>query len=44
MIDSPLTLFAGTIEENIVLGRSDFPYSDVRWALRFTKLDDDAPP
>ena len=41
MIDSQLTLFEGTIEENIVLGRSDIPYSDVRWALRFTELEDD---
>lgn len=41
MIDSQLTLFEGTIEDNIVLGRSYIPYSDVRWALRFTELEDD---
>ena len=41
MSDSQLTLFEGTIEENIVLGRSDIPYSDVRWALRLTELEDD---
>ena len=41
MIDSQLTLFEGTIEDNIVLGRSYVPYSDVRWALRFTELEDD---
>ena len=34
MIDSQLTLFEGTIEDNILLGRSYIPYSDVRWALR----------
>ena len=41
MIDSQLTLFEGTIEDNIVLGRSCILYSDVRWALRFTELEDD---
>ncbi len=41
MIDSPLTLFEGTIEDNIVLGRSTIPYSDVQWALRFTELEED---
>jgi ABC-type bacteriocin/lantibiotic exporter with double-glycine peptidase domain len=41
MIDSHLTLFEGTIEDNIVLGRSYIPYSDVRWALRFAELEED---
>jgi len=41
MIDSQLSLFEGTIEDNIVLGRSYIPYSDVRWALRFTELEED---
>lgn len=41
MIDSQLTLFDGTIEDNIVLGRSYVPYSDVRWALRFTELEEE---
>lgn len=41
MIDSQLTLFEGTIEDNIVLGRSYVPYSDVRWALRFVELEED---
>ena len=41
MIDSHLTLFEGTIEDNIVLGRSYVPYSDVRWALRFAELEED---
>ena len=40
MIDSQLTLFEGTIEDNIVLGRSYIPYSDVRWALSFTELEE----
>lgn len=41
MIDSHLSLFEGTIEDNIVLGRSYIPYSDVRWALRFAELEED---
>lgn len=41
MIDSQLSLFEGTIEDNIVIGRSYVPYSDVRWALRFTELEED---
>ncbi len=41
MLDSQLTLFEGTIEDNIVLGRSSIPYSDVQWALRFTELEED---
>ena len=41
MIDSQLTMFEGTIENNIVLGRSCIPYSDARWALSFTELEED---
>lgn len=41
MIDSHLTLFEGTIEDNIVLGRSYIPYSDIRWALRFVEIEED---
>jgi putative ABC transport system ATP-binding protein len=41
MIDSQPTLFEGTIEDNIVLGRSYVPYSDVRWALRFAEIEED---
>jgi ABC-type bacteriocin/lantibiotic exporter with double-glycine peptidase domain len=41
MIDSQLTLFEGTIEDNILLGRAYIPYSDVRWALRFAELEED---
>ena len=39
ILDSQLSLFEGTLEENIVLGREYIPYSDVRWALRFTDLE-----
>jgi len=41
MFDSRPTLFEGTIEENIVLGRSYVPYSDVRWALHFAELEEE---
>ncbi|MBX3344199.1 MAG: ATP-binding cassette domain-containing protein [Nitrospira sp.] len=41
ILDSRLSLFEGTLEENIVLGREYIPYSDVRWALRFTELEEE---
>ncbi|WHZ16593.1 MAG: HlyB/MsbA family ABC transporter [Nitrospira sp.] len=41
ILDSQLSLFEGTLEENILLGRSYVPYSDVRWALRFTELEEE---
>ncbi len=41
VLDSQLSLFEGTLEENIVLGRTGIPYSDVRWALRFAELEEE---
>jgi ABC-type bacteriocin/lantibiotic exporter with double-glycine peptidase domain len=41
MLDSQLSLIEGTIEDNIVLRRSYVPYSDVRWALWFTELQEE---
>ncbi len=41
ILDTQLSLFDGTIEENIVLGRSYVPYSDVQWALRFAELEEE---
>lgn len=41
ILDSQLSLFEGTLEENILLGRTYIPYSDVRWALRFTELEEE---
>jgi ABC-type bacteriocin/lantibiotic exporter with double-glycine peptidase domain len=41
ILDSKLTLFEGTLEENITLGRSSIQYDDVRWALRFVELEDE---
>ena len=41
ILDSQLSLFEGTLEEHILLGRDYIPYSDVRWALRFTELEEE---
>jgi hypothetical protein len=41
-IDSERTNFEGRIEDNIVPGRSYTSYSDVRWTLRFTELEENA--
>ncbi len=41
ILDSQLSLFEGTLEENILLGRDYIPYSDVRWALRFAELEEE---
>ncbi len=41
MLDSYLSLFEGTIEDNIVLGRTYVPYQDLHWALRFTELGEE---
>ena len=41
VLDSQPTLFGGTIEENIALGRASIPFHDVRWALRFVELEED---
>lgn len=42
VLDSHLTLFGGTLEENISLGRPAVRFEDLRWALRFAELDEDA--
>ncbi|MBI4002242.1 MAG: ATP-binding cassette domain-containing protein, partial [Nitrospira defluvii] len=41
VLDSHLTLFGGTLEENIALGRPSVQFEDLRWALKFVGLDDD---
>lgn len=41
VLDSHLTLFGGTLEENISLGRPSVRFEDLRWALRFAELDED---
>ncbi len=40
ILDSQLTLFEGTLEENLTMGRP-VPYDDLRWALRFVELEED---
>jgi len=39
VLDSHLSLFEGTLEENISLGRPSIQYEDIQWALGFTELD-----
>ncbi|MEW6543187.1 MAG: ABC transporter ATP-binding protein [Nitrospirota bacterium] len=41
VLDSQLSLFEGTLEENITLGRASVPYSDVLWALRFVEMEEE---
>lgn len=41
VIDSQLTLLQGTIEDNIVVGRSYVTYDDIAWALRFAELEEE---
>lgn len=40
ILDSQLTLFESTLEENLTMGRP-VPYDDLRWALRFVELESD---
>jgi len=40
VLDSALTLFEGTLEENITMGRP-VQYDDLRWALRFVEMDEE---
>ncbi|MBM4124602.1 MAG: ABC transporter ATP-binding protein [Nitrospira sp.] len=41
ILDSRLSLFDGTLEENITLGRPAIPYNDVLWALRFVEMEEE---
>ncbi len=41
VLDSQLTLFDGTLEENITLSRPSIPYSDVLWALRLVEMEEE---
>lgn len=34
-------VFAGTVEQNILLGREYIPHEDLQWALEFARLSDD---
>lgn len=41
VLDSQLTLFSGTVEENISLRRPSVRFEDLRWALHFVELEDE---
>lgn len=41
VLDSQPTLFDGTLEENISLGRTSVCFEDLRWAIRFVELEDE---
>jgi ABC-type multidrug transport system fused ATPase/permease subunit len=41
VLDSHLSLFEGTIEENITLRRESVRFDDLQWALRFVELEDE---
>jgi len=41
ILDSRLTLFESTLEENITLARPVVQYDDIRWALRFVELEEE---
>ncbi len=41
MLDSHLSLFEGTLEENISLRREFLRFDDLQWALRFVELEDE---
>lgn len=41
VLDSHPTLFGGTLEENISLGRASIRFEDLRWAIRFVELEDE---
>jgi len=41
VLDSQLSVFEGTLEENIALDRPAISYEDVLWALRFVEMEED---
>ncbi len=41
VLSSPLSLFAGTLEENITMGRPQVQYEDLQWALRFVEMEEE---
>ncbi|MEW6543186.1 MAG: ATP-binding cassette domain-containing protein [Nitrospirota bacterium] len=42
VLDSRLSLFEGTLEQNISMGRSSVTYEDIRWALQFAEFEEEA--
>jgi len=41
VLDSQLSVFEGTLEENITVGRPSVSYEDIIWALRFVELEEE---
>lgn len=41
VLDSQPTLFGGTLEENISLGRTAIRFEDLQWAIRFVELEEE---
>ncbi|NOT96883.1 MAG: ABC transporter ATP-binding protein, partial [Nitrospira sp.] len=41
VLDSQPTLFGGTLEENVTLGRTSISFEDLQWAIRFVELEDE---
>ncbi len=41
VLDSHVSLFQGTIEENVSLRRPQVRFDDLRWALQFTELEEE---
>jgi ABC-type multidrug transport system fused ATPase/permease subunit len=41
VLGAPFSLFEGTLEENITMGRVGISYEDARWALRFVEMEEE---
>lgn len=41
VLDSQLSVFEGTLEENITVNRPSVSYEDIMWALRFVELEEE---
>lgn len=41
VLDSQPTLFGGTLEEHVTLGRTSIGFEDLQWAIRFVELEDE---
>ncbi|MES4785208.1 MAG: ABC transporter ATP-binding protein, partial [Nitrospiraceae bacterium] len=41
VLDSHLSLFDGTLEENITLDRASISYEDILWTLRFVEMEEE---
>lgn len=41
ILDSHLSLFGGSLQDNISLGRTPIDFADLRWAIRFTELEEE---